>query len=448
MGDIPVLFAEEDVGTFLTDETALELLLSALYNRLMQIKKQMWAANVICDAWTKHRKCKGKPDHHDTVTTLFENPRVLCSGVFCITSSNDNFKLIKHPQHLESFTVNADRQREHNHFSITVENDNRDLLLHKPIHITGYESFLKRIERKNPPQNRISVSEKEPTSSSVSTLTESCEPECMSSNEMERRRCAAIKIQAAWRGYCVRCKSTPEMTDLSKKIKFQRSVAQPENTIGQRTSYALQKILEARPLSFSYRVINHLIIATSSSANSCRQIVLKGAIPVLYTYIEESNRSVASTFVVQRVIQVLINLAKFHETLPAVVSYPRWFEVLANTILHFQNYEQQLISKVVVLLLILSALPCAQAKMSESPVFVQKLKLAAQRLKKLEQCKKFRSSSCGTIECKRRIRHQHDQPTEHYTPDWVLGVVKPNENFTPSQGLFKLFVHYNIDYDL
>ncbi|VDP53007.1 unnamed protein product [Soboliphyme baturini] len=235
------------------------------------------------------------------------------------------------------------------------------------------------------------------------------------------------------------------MTIVRTRVLLQNKLGKSEKTIGCRTNLVLSQVADAGRLCFLEKVVDDLRTVTQWSSNSCKRVASAGYVAVLYNFIAESNRSVATSLVLNSVIQVLINLAKFHETRPDVIDFPQWLKILVETMLHFQNYQQFVMVKVTVLLLIVADMPRAREEMRQSSFLIRKLKHAAQRLQKREGARSQRQSlgdRAVAVSSPSQPLHQ----SERYTPDWMLKTRKPVETFTPLQGLLKLFACYGIDH--
>ncbi|XP_075384796.1 abnormal spindle-like microcephaly-associated protein isoform X2 [Tenrec ecaudatus] len=150
---------------------------------------------------------------------------------------------------------------------------------------------------------------------------------------------SVICIQALWRGYSWRKKND------CKKIKAIRLSLQvvnreirEENKLYKRTALALHYLLTYKHLSAILEALKHLEVVTRLSPLCCENMAQSGAISKLFVLIRSCNRSVPCMEVIRRAVQVLLNVAKYEKTAPAVYAVETCIDTLLELL---QMYREK-----------------------------------------------------------------------------------------------------------
>ncbi|XP_067661837.1 abnormal spindle-like microcephaly-associated protein homolog [Haliotis asinina] len=127
------------------------------------------------------------------------------------------------------------------------------------------------------------------------------------------------RIQAVWRGYWARKNIT------CKKIRRARARcheasqnATEDKKLGNRTTSALDYLLEYKSVSHILEALIHLDVATRLSPRCCQRLVEVHAVHVIYRLIRSCNRSLPHMEMIKYSVNILLNLAKYDKTVNAV----------------------------------------------------------------------------------------------------------------------------------
>ncbi|XP_060686162.1 abnormal spindle-like microcephaly-associated protein isoform X2 [Hemiscyllium ocellatum] len=131
----------------------------------------------------------------------------------------------------------------------------------------------------------------------------------------QRFHSGVIKIQALWRGYCLRKKTNNLQIDtIRRHIEQANQNSTEEQKLCNRTAVALDYILKYKHFSHILAALKHLEAATRLSSICCENLARSGATPIILILIRSCNRSVPSMEVIKYAVQVLLNLSKYHRT--------------------------------------------------------------------------------------------------------------------------------------
>lgn len=148
----------------------------------------------------------------------------------------------------------------------------------------------------------------------------------------------ATRIQAWWRGYSVRKETDQILNKIRDRLSIYVAKTTEQNTLGMRIRNSLAI------LGYPNVSIQQIIIAlidlekvTRLSPECCRQFTREGAHDILYTFMQNCNRSVPHMDLVKICLQIFINLAKYTETVCQVLEPSYSLAVLSNLI---QSYRK------------------------------------------------------------------------------------------------------------
>ncbi|XP_043476721.1 abnormal spindle-like microcephaly-associated protein homolog [Leptopilina heterotoma] len=137
----------------------------------------------------------------------------------------------------------------------------------------------------------------------------------------ERRRlnCAARKIQALWRGYCVRRKNTARMSELRIRTENAAKQAIPAETLANRLEDSINVFLFSNDLGRLSMCLSSLDVITRLSPNGCITVCKVGLVDRIYMTLVRSNRSVPWMDACTRATSILVTLAKYPPTKPYIL---------------------------------------------------------------------------------------------------------------------------------
>nr|XP_057929820.1 abnormal spindle-like microcephaly-associated protein [Doryrhamphus excisus] len=153
-----------------------------------------------------------------------------------------------------------------------------------------------------------------------------------------------VKAQALWRGHCSRrLNDNAKVIKLRHKLRKVSAGAREEDKLFNKTSSALDCILQYKRFSYILEALKNLEATTRLSPVCCEQLVDSGATGVIFTLIRSCNRSVSCMDVITYSVQILLNLSKYHKTIEAVYLVENSVETLVDLL---QRYREKAGDKV------------------------------------------------------------------------------------------------------
>ncbi|CAH1785860.1 unnamed protein product [Owenia fusiformis] len=151
----------------------------------------------------------------------------------------------------------------------------------------------------------------------------------LAKRQVSRMHKAATKIQCIWRGRKLRNEQkNKKITVARKRIEEATRNATEEKKLVNRTSSALDYLLQYKQLSYILEAVMHLDVATKLSSRCCERMVEGNAVCVLYTLIKSCNRSLPHMEIIKFCVSILLNLAKYDKTVDAVLEVEDSISVL------------------------------------------------------------------------------------------------------------------------
>lgn len=127
------------------------------------------------------------------------------------------------------------------------------------------------------------------------------------------------RAQALWRGYSLRKKSgCTKIGAIRRSLRAINGEVREEDKLYKRTALALHYLLTYKHLSAILEALKHLEVVTRLSPLCCENMARSGAILKIFALIRSCNRSVPCMEVVSYAVQVLLHVAKYERTTPAV----------------------------------------------------------------------------------------------------------------------------------
>ncbi|KAA0190020.1 hypothetical protein HAZT_HAZT001706 [Hyalella azteca] len=147
-----------------------------------------------------------------------------------------------------------------------------------------------------------------------------------------RRTCAAVVIQAHWRGYLVRhiplgtkpsflkleAPQQRRLTVVRKRLDDANSRAQNQKCIGHKTKCAITYLFKYRDLKMILQAVISLEASTRWSSVCCCSVVSEGSLPHLLRLVNECNRSLPYMQILTYVLNIFLNLIKCDQTFDSV----------------------------------------------------------------------------------------------------------------------------------
>lgn len=176
-------------------------------------------------------------------------------------------------------------------------------------------------------------------------------------NELMRLNYYATKIQSYWRGYYIRKNTANNLSSIRSRLSviYTGQSSKTTSTLGARIKNSLL-ILTGSEVSIQQIIIslNELDIVTRLSPECCLMFTSENAIEILYNFIFNCNRSVPHMDLIKLCLQVLINLAKYAQTVEFVLKPNKSLKILLNLLQAYQTSNATIFMLVCVLFILLA----------------------------------------------------------------------------------------------
>ncbi|XP_051868413.1 abnormal spindle-like microcephaly-associated protein [Pristis pectinata] len=154
----------------------------------------------------------------------------------------------------------------------------------------------------------------------------------------KRIRSGIIRMQALWKGYWLRKKtSNPQIIAIRQRIQQVNENSYEDQKLCNRTAIAVDYILKYKHFSYILAALQHLEVATRLSAICCENLAQSGATPVIFTLIRSCNRSVPCMDVIKNAVQVLLNLSKYEKTASVVYEVDNSIDTLLDLLYTYRG---------------------------------------------------------------------------------------------------------------
>ncbi|XP_043820352.1 abnormal spindle-like microcephaly-associated protein [Dromiciops gliroides] len=155
----------------------------------------------------------------------------------------------------------------------------------------------------------------------------------------EKLKNGISKIQALWRGYSWRKKNDfSEIKAIRLSLQEVNRKSREENKLYKRTALAIHYLLKYKHLSYILEALKHLEVVTRLSPLCCENMAQSGAIAKIFVLILSCNRSIPCMEVITYAVQVLLNVAKYERTAPAVYEVENCIDTLLELL---QTYREK-----------------------------------------------------------------------------------------------------------
>ncbi|XP_072504413.1 abnormal spindle-like microcephaly-associated protein isoform X2 [Notamacropus eugenii] len=155
----------------------------------------------------------------------------------------------------------------------------------------------------------------------------------------EKLKNGIAKIQALWRGYSWRKKNDfSEIKAIRLSLQEVNRKSREENKLYKRTALAINYLLKYKHLSYILEALKHLEVVTRLSPLCCENMAQSGAIAKIFVLILSCNRSIPCMEVITYAVQVLLNVAKYEKTAPAVYEVENCIDTLLELL---QTYREK-----------------------------------------------------------------------------------------------------------
>lgn len=185
----------------------------------------------------------------------------------------------------------------------------------------------------------------------------------------------ATKIQSWWRGYSIRKETNNILGGIRSRLSiYVQSKGTLEFTLGARIRNSLA-ILSIQNITIQQIIyaLTDLEKVTRLSPECCSLFTREGAPDILYTFMQNCNRSVPHMDLIKICLHIFTNLAKYKETVCQVLEPEFSLVVLSNLIQSYQSSNPAIFMDVCILFILLSQSPLLSAHLTNQESFVKKL---------------------------------------------------------------------------
>ncbi|CAL4064716.1 unnamed protein product [Meganyctiphanes norvegica] len=172
---------------------------------------------------------------------------------------------------------------------------------------------------------------------------------------------AASKIQAAWRGYKLRYSLTKDsrlskVHEIRSRLLVANSQATDNKRMGNRTETAISHLLKFRDFKTILVTVMCLDTSTRLSPFCCEKIAEEeAALNNLKFYLRSCNRSIPHMQLLNYVINIFINIAKYNKTKPSLYKLDKLVEAVTTLMLTYYEKGPGIFNKCCTLLYVLAA---------------------------------------------------------------------------------------------
>ncbi|XP_046339131.2 abnormal spindle-like microcephaly-associated protein homolog isoform X2 [Haliotis rufescens] len=232
------------------------------------------------------------------------------------------------------------------------------------------------------------------------------------------------RIQAVWRGYRARKSIT------CKKIRRARARcheasqnATEDKKLGNRTTSALDYLLEYKSLSHILEALMHLDVATRLSPRCCQRLVEVHAVHVIYRLIRSCNRSLPHMELIKYSVNILLNLAKYDKTVNAVHDVEST-DILVDLMQIYREKGSAIFAKTCSLLGILALDPHRRQEILQQTKLMEKIRsiqsLVARKNKVDERHKIVQAKMAATRSFNSTLPLPTPVKRRRIRPEWTL----------------------------
>eukprot|EP00198_Chlamydomonas_reinhardtii_P006104 XP_001695440.1 predicted protein [Chlamydomonas reinhardtii] len=154
---------------------------------------------------------------------------------------------------------------------------------------------------------------------------------------------AAVQIQAAWRGYAVRKRDGRAKREARRRLQAAAADARrsPSRQIGNRAREALELLLRNnKNLVQVMQAVQVIETATRYSRDCCKLIARNEGVTALLRFMRGLNRSKPHIDVLNRTLNVLLNICRYDDLLPDVYHSEECLTVLSERLQFFRDTEE------------------------------------------------------------------------------------------------------------
>ena len=156
------------------------------------------------------------------------------------------------------------------------------------------------------------------------------------------RESNATRIQSVWRGYLVRRASSKKMCDIRTRFveAALRGKLHPELRLGNRAQAAITTLMESKRLTEALQGCSILEQSTSYSHVICELLVSSTAVPKLFRFIRSCNRSKPHMELVNTILGILNNIARYHWLTSSIADVPGAVLTLVEQLQTFRDKRE------------------------------------------------------------------------------------------------------------
>jgi hypothetical protein len=152
-----------------------------------------------------------------------------------------------------------------------------------------------------------------------------------------KRQRAIVAIQATWRGSKARTSCSKKMVEVRKRLQEATANVQEHLKLGNRTSWALDVLLNQKQITFLIQALGHLDITTRFSAKCTARLVAQDGVSIIVELMRNCNRSKPHQELLKLAVNILGNIALSPYLIPALYRSDHTAEVLLDLMQNFRD---------------------------------------------------------------------------------------------------------------
>ncbi|XP_013394208.1 abnormal spindle-like microcephaly-associated protein homolog [Lingula anatina] len=249
---------------------------------------------------------------------------------------------------------------------------------------------------------------------------------------------AIVTIQAIWRGRKTRQQmKDKKVIQVRRRLKEATMAATEEKKLCNRTTSALDFLLQYKQLSYILEALVHLDAATRLSSRCCERMVEGNAVGVIYTLIRSCNRSLPHMEIIKYSVNILLNLAKYDKTRQAVYQVEDSVDTLVELMQIYRDKGSSIFCKVCTLMGILCQDRARREeilklpKMSDRLRSIHTLTLRKHSLNENRLIKKSKMAATKSYPGSTYVPFTPSKRPMKIRPDWILRRDKMNDVSDP-----------------
>jgi len=153
----------------------------------------------------------------------------------------------------------------------------------------------------------------------------------------QKRMQAVCTVQAVWRGQCTRAQCSRKLAEIRERLNEATNNAEEHMKLGNRTSVALDILLNQKQITNILQALQQLNITTKFSAKCCARLVAMNGANIIVELMGKCNRSKPHQELLLLGLQIVGNIANLPYTLPALYRGSETAKVLLDLMQNFRD---------------------------------------------------------------------------------------------------------------